>query len=44
MILASCDSEEVVREALLVLGEYNVEEEDFTVVTTQGFTMRGPHK
>ena len=44
MILASCGSEEVVREALLVPGKHTVEEEDFMVVKTQGFTVRGPHE
>ena len=43
VILASCGSEEVVREALRGPGEYTVEEEDFTVVKAQGFTVRGPH-
>ena len=44
MILDSCGSEEVVREALLVPGEYTVEEEGFMVVKTQGFAVRGPHE
>ena len=44
VILASCDSREVGREALLGLGENTVEEEDFTAVMTQGFTVVVPHE
>ena len=44
MILASCDSREVGREALLGLGENTVEEEDLTVMMTQGFTVVVAHE